>query len=70
MRVSALAILLAVAATSQGAAVPQTHVVHEKREVTSQWIKREKLPSRAILPMRVGLKQQNLHRGEELLMDV
>ena len=71
MRVPSLALIFAVAATAQGAAVPNSHVVHEKREVTSsQWVKREKLSSRAVLPMRIGLKQRNLDRGDDFLMDV
>jgi tripeptidyl-peptidase-1 len=71
MRVPSLALVLAVTATAQGAAVPHSHVVHEKREVTSsQWVKREKLSSTVILPMRIGLKQRNLDRGHDFLMDV
>ncbi|TVY55396.1 Aorsin, partial [Lachnellula suecica] len=64
-------VLLALSVSARSAAVPNTHVVHEKREVTSrQWVKRGKLSSSAVLPMRIGLKQQNLHLGHDLLMDV
>jgi tripeptidyl-peptidase-1 len=71
MRVSAFAFVIALAATAQSAAVPNSHVVHEKREVTSsRWVKREKLAPSDILPMRIGLKQRNLDRGHEFLMDV
>jgi len=33
-------------------------------------MRRDRIPSNAILPMRVGLKQNNLDKGYELLMDV
>ena len=46
------------------------HVVHEERRDGNCWIRRSKLESETILPMRIGLKQQNLHRAEEFLMDV
>ena len=47
------------------------HVVHERREASlKQWQKREGLGSRSKLPMRIGLKQSNLDRGHDLLMEV
>jgi tripeptidyl-peptidase I len=71
MLLPSLVVLLSLFFTAQSAAVPNTHVVHEKREITtSQWLKRDKLSSNAILPMRIGLKQQNLDRGPDFLMDV
>jgi tripeptidyl-peptidase I len=71
MRVTCVALALLLAATAQGAAVPNSHVVHEKRDVPpSKWVKREKVSSSYILPMRIGLKQRNLDRGDEFLMDV
>ena len=46
-------------------------VVHEKREVPAQaWVKRGAVAPDALLPMKIGLKQQNLHLGYEYLMDV
>lgn len=55
--------------------VPETHVVHEKRGLphhvsASQWVKRDRVDKRAILPMRIGLVQSNLHKGHDWLMDV
>lgn len=72
MRFIFLAMILALAKIAQSAAVPHSHVVHERRDATylKQWVKREKLSSTAILPMRIGLKQRNLHRGHEFLMDM
>ncbi|KAH8798958.1 aorsin [Hyaloscypha sp. PMI_1271] len=71
MRFNFLKFLLAFVATAQSAAVPSSHVLHEKRDPASskQWIRREKPASTEILPMRIGLKQRNLHRGHDFLMD-
>lgn len=66
--VSALAGVLAV-----GSALPTTvpHLVHEKRLANTQWTARDvKLNPRTTLPVRVGLKQRNLDRGHDFLMDV
>ncbi|KAK8002133.1 hypothetical protein PG991_014355 [Apiospora marii] len=44
------------------------HVTHEKRhQLPAEWTKREKVEGRAVLPLRIGLKQQNLDRADELL---
>lgn len=53
--------------------IPDSHVVHEKRgldHASKRWVKRERMHKDALLPMRVGLKQNNLHKGHEWLMDV
>lgn len=47
------------------------HVVHEKRTFEPiDWIQDRRLEAHKILPMRIGLTQQNLHRVEEMLMAV
>lgn len=52
-------------------AIPTSHVVHEKRDGSSRSLrKRDRLNPDAVLPMRIGLKQRNLDRGQEFLMDV
>ncbi|GJJ12900.1 hypothetical protein Clacol_007146 [Clathrus columnatus] len=54
-------------------ASPSLHsrVIHEKREhVPHGWERSRKLDGSTILPMRFGLKQSNIDRLEELLMDV
>ena len=52
-------------------AIPSSrHVVHEERPGHGSWMRRSKLDSDTILPMRIGLRQQNLHRADEFLMDV
>ncbi|KAI4182518.1 MAG: hypothetical protein L6R41_005935 [Letrouitia leprolyta] len=43
------------------------HVLHERRSLNSKWKRQHKLPSHVVLPMRIGLAQQNLHRAGELL---
>ncbi|OCK80706.1 subtilisin-like protein [Lepidopterella palustris CBS 459.81] len=47
------------------------HVVHEKRDrLPAQWVKRDKMDSSAVLPVRVGLKQRNLDKAHEYLNSV
>jgi tripeptidyl-peptidase-1 len=48
------------------------HVTHERRDVGSQnsWVKRDRISARDVLPMRIGLAQRNLERGDELLRAV
>ena len=47
------------------------HVVHEKRDhLPAKWAKKAKMDSRAVLPVRVGLKQRNLERAHEYLDEV
>jgi tripeptidyl-peptidase I len=72
MRFDFLKLLLAFAAAAQSAAVPNSHVLHEKRDPSSskQWVKRDKLSPTVMLPMRIGLKKRNLYRGYEFLMDM
>jgi tripeptidyl-peptidase-1 len=75
MRVSSSAILATLLAVAVAKPVPETHVVHEKREVahrftSSKWVKKDRMEKEAVLPVRVGLKQQNLQKGAEWLMDV
>jgi len=75
MRVSSSAFLATLLALAAAKPVPETHVLHEKRDVahrftTSKWVKRDRLGQNAVLPVRVGLKQQNLNSGAEYLMDV
>ncbi|KAE9374533.1 aorsin [Stipitochalara longipes BDJ] len=62
-----LGLFLALASTAQTAALPQFHVVHEKRDLASstQWVKREKLAPTTNFPLRIGLTQSNLHRGHD-----
>lgn len=48
------------------------HVVHEKRSGSSNWspMRDAKPDGRITLPVRIGLTESNLHRGDDILMDV
>ncbi|KAL7623689.1 hypothetical protein AAE478_005241 [Parahypoxylon ruwenzoriense] len=52
--------------------IPDTHIQHEKRSELQarSWTKVERAIPEALLPMRIGLKQQNLQSGHDLLMDI
>ncbi len=50
---------------------PATHALHEKRSVTPRlWQRGSRIESDAILPVRIGLTQNNLENGYEYLMEV
>lgn len=53
-------------------AIPGSHVQHEKRTVEQgrRWVKVKRAEAQATLPMRIGLKQSNLEKGHDLLMDM
>jgi tripeptidyl-peptidase-1 len=61
-----------IAVSSSLPATSQTsHVVHEKRDgAPAKWTKRSRMDPSAVLPVRVGLKQRNLHKGMEFLDSV
>lgn len=61
---------LAVSVFALPASVP--HVVHEKRGGGSSWsqVANLKPAGRTMLPVRIGLKQSNLDRGHDILMDI
>lgn len=52
--------------------IPSSHVVHERLEArhTEGWARRELADAKATLPMRIGLAQANLDKGQQLLMDM
>lgn len=52
---------------------PATHfTIHERRQAgDSTWLPRDvELDRRTVLPISIGLTQQNLHKGHDFLMDV
>jgi tripeptidyl-peptidase-1 len=53
-------------------AIPSSrHVLHERRETAPRhWEKTSRLNPDAVLPMRIGLTQSNLDKGDDLLMEV
>lgn len=63
--------VLVAAALSGAAPAPIKHVLHEKREQQSyDWVKGDRVERDAMLPVRIGLTQNNLDKGYEYLMDV
>ena len=52
-------------------AAPASYIQHEKRSVTdARWVKRDRAPGSARVPVRIALSQRNLDQGHDLLMDV
>ena len=71
MRLSSLA--LAVALVAEAIAIPtvSNHVLHERRDMPMRnWVKRSRVHGASSLPVRIGLTQRNLNRAEDLLMEV
>ncbi|KAN0104205.1 subtilisin-like protein [Hyaloscypha variabilis] len=68
---SFVALLAAAVATVNAVAIPAHHEVHEKRETLHpRWTKRDRVESHKVFQMRIGLKQSNLEKGYEHLIDV
>jgi tripeptidyl-peptidase I len=74
MRVHALVVIAsAILAVATPTPTPKrsSHVVHERRDKTPQgWAKRSRVDGNFVLPLRIGLKQQNLDRAHEFLDSV
>ena len=53
-------------------AIPSApHVLHERRVgEPKHWEKTSRLDPDVVLPMRIGLTQSNLDKGDELLMEM
>ncbi|KAI1327012.1 peptidase S8/S53 domain-containing protein [Xylariaceae sp. FL0255] len=65
------AILLGALPALVQAAVPDTHAVHETRDTgNARWVKRNRVHSRALLPVRIGLVQSNLDKIHDYLMEL
>lgn len=47
-----------------------SHVLHEKRNSFGAWRKTTRVDANAIIPLRIGLTQTNLHTGYDRLMEV
>ncbi len=62
---------LAVAVSAKPLRRSSKHVVHERRLAThSSWTRASRPHRSSVLPVRIGLTQENLHRAEEFLGDV
>jgi tripeptidyl-peptidase-1 len=69
--ISLTALVAALAASSAARPAPSTHAVHEKRgALPSRWSSPLRVRSDADVHVKIGLKQNNLHRGYDMLMDV
>lgn len=63
--------LLSIVSLVAALPAPDTHVVHEERiDTPERWVKRDRVPSNARLPVRIGLVQSNLENAHEHLLDV
>ena len=63
--------LAALAANSVVAPSPHSpHVLHERRDLETSWVKRDALEEDFTLPMRIGLTQNNLDKGHDWLLEV
>jgi tripeptidyl-peptidase I len=69
MRMHTLAVLAsAVFAVASPTPKHSSHVVHERRDKAPQgWVKRSRVQGDFVLPLRIGLKQQNLDRAHEFI---
>jgi len=54
--------------TALAQASPHGHKQHGIRKESHAWRKIEKPSTEAVIPLRIGLKQQNLENGEKLLL--
>jgi hypothetical protein len=71
MLVRQVCVALAIVAVTGAVPAPIKHVLHEKRDKHAyDWIKGARVESDAVLPVRIGLTQNNLEKGDELLMEV
>lgn len=73
MRIDALVQIVATLAVAVTASPVTTsgHVVHERRSRAPQdWKKHSRVHPEAVIPVRIGLSQQNLHRAEEFINEV
>lgn len=66
-----LILLSSIVAGAIGAPLTDDHVVHEKRDsfATTKYTKRA-VDANQKIPVRIALKQKNLDKGDQLLMDV
>ncbi|KAJ5112796.1 hypothetical protein N7532_000841 [Penicillium argentinense] len=68
---SSVLFLGAVAASVLALPTAHEYEVHERRDyIPSSWVERKRLHGSASLPVRIGLTQNNLDYGHELLMEM
>lgn len=64
--------LVAVASAAPRPVTNSNPIVHEKRDLgtNARWVKRDVLHASTRLPMRIALKQRNLDKGMDYLLEV
>ncbi len=72
MRFTIFTTALALGATAAALPTSSNYVLHEKRSESSSWSPREdvKPNGRIRLPVRIGLTENNLDMGEDVLLQV
>lgn len=74
MKASLLALLAVAGLAKSVIAAPDTHAVHEKRDISSpfssRWVKRSRVEEHRKLPVRIGLAQSNLEDAHYHLMRI
>jgi tripeptidyl-peptidase-1 len=67
-----LTTLIVGALASRSLAAPTPgYEVHERRDfIPKSWVEEKRLDAAAFLPVRIGLTQNNLDYGHELLMEM
>ncbi|KAL7934123.1 peptidase S8/S53 domain-containing protein [Trichoderma chlorosporum] len=67
-----IAIIAALFSEAAARVVPSSHVRHESRSehLNGHWIRENRIEESVIVPVRVGLTQNNLDMGEALLMNI
>ncbi|KAG6001526.1 hypothetical protein E4U21_004117 [Claviceps maximensis] len=67
------ALVLLVGLVATGLAMPSdSHVLHERRDLNkpTRWIKRQAANVERNIPVRIALKQENMDRGMDLILEV
>ncbi|UZJ55505.1 hypothetical protein CBS101457_004825 [Exobasidium rhododendri] len=71
MLLLSMGIALFLSYTSANASTVLTHQVHERRQVSPHgWSQGDRMDKRAILPIRIALKQSNMENLDQFLMEV
>lgn len=66
-----IALLTVLATLADAVPAPATHSLHEKRSSLPRlWARGDRVDRNAILPVRIGLSQQNMEDSYAHLMDV
>jgi tripeptidyl-peptidase-1 len=71
MRISLIAVCSLAAGVLSAPTTKDKHVVHERKpHLPAAWRRSVKIHGDSVIPMKIALTQNNLHRAEEFLMEV